>query len=467
MEHQSQTGCNTALSRPLIAASWTFVLLLITGTVFQILPVGVVRAGAFVALLLYVFFERQSGSGQFLTSPLFLLGSFALLFFSFVLAVAPTLPIVLKFQPIELFYGSDAERIIIIFGLCCLVSHNALLIVSKKFPKALETEQPNSRLRIYVFAGIALCSTLVNIVNFELLKLGGPHFESIRSIIMPVIAFSLIYLVRQVTDVSRNQKILILMVILISAVGLLHIGEGKKPVFILVAGLLFWLRLKKPPMRTLIILGLGSVFGAVILLQTIKAIREPVSSILIPAKIEKYTGKTPADMFWVVLYGKLVLRQTETRYCFQNVLDEHWQQPFSFAKQKFWMEGMVPRFFWRDKPSLSFGRLYKTKYCKSGEDNGPHSASITLLGQPVINGGMGGLMLNGGILISCLGALTWFSRDPRRLSSLIVVALLPWLIDFDQDFALFIANAVKFFLIMLPLVFLVNRLEKHQQGNRI
>jgi len=38
------------------------------------------------------------------------------------------------------------------------------------------------------------------------------------------------------------------------------------------------------------------------------------------------------------------------------------------------------------------------------------------------------------------------------LSTAFVVALLPWVIDFDQDFAMYVANAVKFSLVMAFLI---------------
>jgi len=46
---------------------------------------------------------------------------------------------------------------------------------------------------------------------------------------------------------------------------------------------------------------------------------------------------------------------------------------------------------------------------------------------------------------------------------LTVVALLPWWIDFDQDFVLYVANLVKFFLIMLPMIFIVAFLDNNRK----
>ena len=164
-------------------------------------------------------------------------------------------------------------------------------------------------------------------------------------------------------------------------------------------------------------------------------------------------------MFGSVIRSKLSLRHGETRYCLQNVIETHRKEPLVASRQLFWIEALVPRVLWADKPDLSKGQDYATKYCNNGP-KGQHTASITLLGQPLIEGGRAGLLLHGGLLIACLGGITWLGRRPERLSTMVVVALLPWLIDIEQDFALYVANAVKFFLVMVPLVAVVIWMQK-------
>ena len=96
-----------------------------------------------------------------------------------------------------------------------------------------------------------------------------------------------------------------------------------------------------------------------------------------------------------------------------------------------------------------------------------HSSSITLLGQTVIQGGWIGLILHAGILIAGLGGITWLSRKPLSLATASTAALLPWLIDFDQNFGMYVANATKFFLVLLPLIFIVGLSEKNQTVCRL
>jgi len=157
----------------------------------------------------------------------------------------------------------------------------------------------------------------------------------------------------------------------------------------------------------------------------------------------------------------LIWRQTGSINCFKNVIQNHWDQPFLLSKQLFWLKGLVPRAIWPEKPSLSLGREYAYSYCETTAPRYTgHSGSITLLGQSIIHGGRLGVLLHGAILIIALGGIATLSRNPHNLSSASIAALLPWLIDFDQDFAMYIANASKFFLVMLPIIYVSSLSER-------
>ena len=51
------------------------------------------------------------------------------------------------------------------------------------------------------------------------------------------------------------------------------------------------------------------------------------------------------------------------------------------------------------------------------------------------------------------------TRDPRHTATVIITSLMPWLIDFDQDFAMYLANAIKFFIVMSPFIYFIQRSE--------
>ena len=423
--------------------------IIIAGTGFQLLPIAVVRAGVVLALAAQVFLERRVGSNQFLTSPLFLLGGIALVFYSVILGLFDTYYPGLPFHTIESFYGSDAERLLVVFGLCCLVVHSWIAGAASEPQKTSENWPSGTGTSIFIFLGVALTVSLTNAVNYISPIFGG---SEIRSVAAPLLAFCMMYLVYLSIAASGRQKLLIAGVILLTIAGLFYVHEGKKPIFMVAAAILYWLRLKKVSGKMIIILGLISIPVAAGLLQVAQMIRVPNSSVLASSE------KSLLSIAIIVLRGKTILRQAETRYCLQSVVNKHWEQPFLASRQLFWLQGLIPRVLWPEKPSLSLGADYSPEYCGSNAKT-VHSSSITLLGQPVIQGGGIGLLLHGGILIIALGGVAWLGRKPESLSAVTAVALLPWLIDFDQDFALYVANAVKFFLVMLPLAFIIVRMK--------
>ncbi|MBT5013270.1 MAG: hypothetical protein HON02_02370, partial [Rhodospirillaceae bacterium] len=285
-------------------------------------------------------------------------------------------------------------------------------------------------------------------------------FGPFKTFAIPTLAFLMICLVRWAADGGWGLKVLTITMFAATVAVLIVTREGKIPIFMVLAGWLYWLRLKNVPFRNIFLSGLAVILLAISLIQISQIIRTPHVSML--------ANLTDDNPILRVLVRKAVWRQTETGYCLLNVIDAHGDTPLQASRQLFWLEGLVPRALWPDKPNMSKGDDYATDYCKfikgrAPSPTGRHSASITLLGQPIIHGGMTGLILHGGLLLFGLGGLAWATRSPGSLSSLTVVALLPWWIDFDQDFVLYVANLVKFFLIMLPMIFIVAFLDNNRK----
>jgi len=441
---------NTMVSTNSILNRWPTLVIasvIVVGIGFQLLPIAVARAGAVLVLVVQVLLERRAGSSNFLTSPLFLLGAVALVFYSLIVGVSDIPVSSTNIEDIDTLFGSDAERAIVVFGLACIAMH-AIAAQNPETAKAKAGTGPDQgTFAIYLFATIAVIISMVNVGNYLSMEFGGPHIGAIRSVAAPAIAFCLLFLVHQSVRTSVSLKILIVVIIALSIAGMFYIQEGKKPLMILLAALLFWLRLKNVSLARLVAVGVTTVVVAIVLLQIMQMIRVPHGSM-----VRGEAGST-MRMFKDVLTAKLVMRQMETQYCFQSVIDKHRGQSFAPSRQLFWLQGLVPRALWPKKPNLSLGKGYALDYCGLW-NGGPHSASITLLGQPVLHGGGAGLLLHGGFLLFCLGGLVWINRNPDSLSAVSIAALLPWLIDFDQDFALYTANAVKFFLVMAPLIWL-------------
>lgn len=156
-----------------------------------------------------------------------------------------------------------------------------------------------------------------------------------------------------------------------------------------------------------------------------------------------------------IVVQKLLVRQTVTAGCFQNVLDRNLpagrgESPLYFAT------GVVPRVLWPEKPNLSVGVEYGIAYCNVKPEymapGGKHSASITLLGEPVERAGWFGLAVAQTALLAALLCATALAVRAGPVGPIGLAALLPWLIDFDQSFALYVANTTKMFLWMIPML---------------
>ncbi len=427
----------------------------------ELTPMAAVRLAAVGVIAAQAWLESGTARKLFLASPAFLLAAICVVFYSLLPAVLLPVSITVE-QKVVGFIGSDAERYIVAFAMASLLAH---LFVVHRFDGAPEQRAAPPRFdgrlaNLFIFASVAL--TAGNVILYSAFPQGAPYVTPLRWLIPPLQAILIVYLLRRAFAGGRGLRIVVGVVVVATVVGLLAVHERKIPIFIVAAAALYWFRLSDLSVKKALVGGAVCAAVGIGIIQAAEAIRTPhtsvVSSRYSEVEVTKgnfarndFVGNSPWFMFRRVLDGKFILRQMETGDCFMSVIKTHWRDPFIASKQLFWLKGLVPRTLWPDKPNLSLGRDYATRYCRFAIKN-EHSSSITLLGQPVIQGGWPGLLLHGGALLAALGGLAWLGRDPRSLSSLTVVALLPWLIDFDQDFALYVANAVKFFLVMSPLL---------------
>lgn len=138
-----------------------------------------------------------------------------------------------------------------------------------------------------------------------------------------------------------------------------------------------------------------------------------------------------------VLYTKLVERQAETVYCLNFVLKKEADGHSPFYE----LQALVPRVLWPDKPSLSSGSDYAARYCGllPGQQ---HSASVTLLGEPLARAGWAGLAVAAMLLAVLWSAATQGARRGGA-AAVATMALTPYLVDFDQLFAMYLASSVR------------------------
>ena len=404
------------------------------------------RCGAVFALLLQITVELRGRQKRFLTSPLFLLSVIGTTFFSVVQGIwINDKPWPLKNLDFTVFVGSQAEAVILTFCMAALVMYSLSsrdLNFNQPFKATIITKLPNYLILFLFSLAVSISIFNISIYSFKIYQVVIPSFIiNLHFIVPPLLVLTLSMLIRSALHQGSIYKIILVLFSMIIIGGLVYTGEGKIAVFILLSLIFYVFRLFDFSIRWLILAGLISLMVVLALFMVLQhtSWKSPEGGL---------TGISYSNL----LRGKGVLRQTETGYCLGNVLKTHSKEIFNISKQTFWIKGLIPRILWKNKPSLSLGGNYAVNYCsKQPKYLGYHSASITLLGQPLIQGGIIGLILHGGILLLVLAAIERMNTNRTGISTAFVVALLPWLIDFDQDFSMYVANAVKFSSVMIIL----------------
>ena len=121
----------------------------------------------------------------------------------------------------------------------------------------------------------------------------------------------------------------------------------------------------------------------------------------------------------------------------------------------------MPRALWPEKPTLSLGKMYSVLYCGMPNKNNGHSSSITLLGEPIIKGGALGFYVHCGILIIGLTVFSLVARRYGDSGAVVCLSMLPWWINFEQHFGLYVANLVKFGLVIVGTYIIILLVEKY------
>ena len=273
-----------------------------------------------------------------------------------------------------------------------------------------------------------------------------------RTVAPPLHAVILLLLTHQYLTKRINLPRL-LAVLIVAVACLIWQQQAKIPFFIIVSIGLYAACVRRISTKHMLAMIIGICVSFVLIMQIAQTLRNPAASIA--------SNDLPAIKIAVeVIYQKAIWRQVGTGNCLRGVVERHRDNSFPEGDHLFWARALVPRVLWPNKENLSLGSQYAIDYCGSPV-NQQHSASITLLGQPIIKTGELGLLLHAGILLAGIGVLTSISQRSHGLWTAYVMSLLPWWIDFDQDFALYVAHIVKFSLIMglilIPIVFITKR----------
>lgn len=409
-----------------------------------------VRWTMLFGVLLPLWPALRERDGTILISPLYLLAAIAIVFYSMVPYLIEVFYIAdliatkntgaYLYPPIVAYFGSAAEAAIIAFAAVALILH---LVIAAFWKHAPSAPIPVSHRALYTVRALSVLLAAGLLLVTVLSGRSGAIYAAISTFYAPVQSLALIYFVHDFRTSTSRSPLVFWAFVAVCILPLALVGQGKMPVFMSVAATVYFLSFELPSMKQI----LATVFAGMIVFLLFV----PTSLVLREYDVSKISVATTFNRIHHVIVMKAFGRQTATGYCLMNVIDRHWDDPFQAEKQLFWLEGLVPRALWPEKPNLSLGAEYSLNYCNRllyAEHETGHSSSITLIGQPIVKGGYPALLLHGGILMCFLGGITVLARRSNGMGRILIVALLPWWIDFDQDFALYAANLMKFALVM-------------------
>ena len=232
-------------------------------------------------------------------------------------------------------------------------------------------------------------------------------------------------------------------------------GLVQTPVFIVTCATAFYFVAGVRRVRTLLIaIGMSGVLIAILFLGVAQARYWWMTE----------RGASAGELLEAVILSKVITRQGRSANCLDNIATKHraeagTERPFYF------LSAIVPRALWPEKPVLSLGYEYGVKYCGSKSPRSdPHYELITLLAEPLLHGGWSGLIAAQIFLGLGLGLVGFYMPRAGVIPLIAIVALLPWLIHFQQSLALYFANSVKMFLYMLPALAMIRWWTRREHG---
>ena len=154
--------------------------------------------------------------------------------------------------------------------------------------------------------------------------------------------------------------------------------------------------------------------------------------------------------------GKVLIRQTVSGWCLEQARARHWNDAAEPDYLNF-VSGLVPRALWPEKPNLSRGMEYAVEYCDAHiARQNPHSEALTLLAEPIMEGGARGFFAGEALVLAYVGILSILMMRTGAAGIVTGTAMLPWLTAFEEHLVYYIANCTKMLLIVLPLALLLS-----------
>jgi hypothetical protein len=394
-----------------------------------------------------------------LLSPPYLLGILVLIFY----ALCPAL--YLRFSPqlptffsgggaegqawTEAFVGSRGELLVLQFTAMCFVVASLVL---RYTPASGPLPSPNATLRTL---GMIWAPAVVMTIAFLYLLIGQSSAVSgmfvsgigaqVKAAMAPVMSLCLAVIGCAAGSLPSRRVIGAIGIATAAlTITILSSGFAYISVSMAVSALLLFATMRRTS---------GAELARIAMIVAGVVIASIILSALIRPRLPGYTHKTLAYIE-AKLVSKLAFRQGVSGNCLNRIVNRY--AGTERAGPFYFLYAVVPRAIWPEKPILSRGNEYARKYCGEGNVDPRHSESITLIGEPILSAGTKGLIIAEMFLAALLGgaAMVGLSGGLGRL--ILLTAMLPWLVTFEQHFAQYVGNVAKMFLIMLIVLALVS-----------
>lgn len=330
--------------------------------------------------------------------------------------------------------GSAAERLILRFVVLCLLAGQITALARPVQPGALRTS-----LDLIMLAGLG--AGLVSVLRFVPGWAVERHAPQLFAVLPAVEMACLSLLTLAVMERRHGAGWRMAVLVITALAGFIPFGGKVMGLGVPLCCLAVLAGAASPRLRLL-------AGGTLLLIPIMTAFVVGVQrqSISIRPNLERFVHQ---------MEMKLVYRQAETVYCLEFARRSPGDGNPAYA-----LLGLVPRAVWPGKPDLSQGGRYASQYCGwSAEDVATtrHSASITLLGEPLIQAGGLGLAVALAAIVAITVWAGWAMMAGGAFGAL-ALALMPWIVDFDQLFALWLANLGKFGLVAAAVIWGLGRL---------
>ncbi len=406
---------------------------------------------------------RATGKRTALAAPLFLIVSTALWFYAIVPALCTVIAIEARGSGLEWFIvsstvpelfwrfiGSEGELAVLRFSLIGIAASAWVLPADSQELRGEESNGNESALPpSWVVVGFGIIAAVIYVlrqyVPVDDLRSIGVEWQ--RQVGFAALALFLacyaLVAIRCAVHARRPVKDLIFLSI--AAIGPVLLGGLKAIVFVF--GVAGWaIALARRSARFFV----GAAVVTVMVLASVALVRH-------------YTFTSLYGLGASVVHAlssKLVARQVESVDCLTGVIRAHSVDRGGLSNPFYFAAGLVPSVLWRDKPNLSQSGITVIRYCDPyfmPNIHTGHSASGTLLWEPLAFAGVKGQVAAQALIFLTLVVLSRIWVNGGSYAAAGVLAVTPWTIDFDQHFALYVANLVKAGLVTGVFLFVLAR----------